>query len=63
MSDRYGHCEERNVKVLLNYMVGKSDWLSENVDRMATVGFTGEIRSKEIDGGVAVLPALNALGK
>lgn len=52
MSDRYRHCEERNVKVLLNYMVGKSDWLSENVDRMATVGFTGEIRSKEIDGGL-----------
>lgn len=30
-------------------MVGKSDSLSENVDRMETVGFTGEITSKETD--------------
>lgn len=49
-------------------MVDESDWLSENVDHMETVRFTGEIRSKERDrkrGGprIAVLSALNALGK
>lgn len=54
-SDGCRHCEgervqeERKVQVLLNYMVGESDWLSENVDRMETAGFTGEIRSKARD--------------
>lgn len=40
---------ERKVQVLLNYTVGKNDWLSENVDRMETAGFTGEITSKDTD--------------
>lgn len=49
-------------------MVEKSDSLSENVDRMETVGFTGEIRSKEGDRNrgaprITVLSALNDLGK